>query len=114
MIISAIVLLGAMSFSASYKCKDAQGNWSEQSCPDYAARQQRAANEAAAEAKRHQPPRIGMSAEEALALDWPWGKPKDVNRTVTSHGVREQWVYGYGYTHRYLYFQDGLLTSIQD
>lgn len=51
---------------------------------------------------------IGMSQEEVLASNW--GKPKDINSTITANGVREQWVYGGG---NYLYFTDGKLTGIQ-
>ena len=39
-----------------------------------------------------------------------WGKPDDINRSVGPWGVHEQWVYGY----KYLYFEDGSLTSWQD
>jgi hypothetical protein len=39
-----------------------------------------------------------------------WGKPEDINRTVTSSYIHEQWVYG----SRYLYFENGTLTSFQD
>jgi len=38
------------------------------------------------------------------------GLPNDINRTVGSWGVHEQWVY---YT-MYLYFENGILTSWQD
>ena len=51
---------------------------------------------------------IGMSnemAREAL------GRPNDINRTSTSYGVREQWVYPNG---KYLYFEDGVLDSWQE
>ena len=40
-----------------------------------------------------------------------WGKPQKVNRTTTRYGTSEQWVYGDG---NYLYFEDGVLTSIQN
>lgn len=52
---------------------------------------------------------IGMTAERVLLSSW--GKPESVNRTTNAFGVREQWVYGGG---NYLYFQDGVLTSIQN
>ena len=59
-------------------------------------------------------PRIGMSADAALKSNW--GHPDDVNKTVNAYGVSEQWVYrGLGYSKgRYLYFKNGILTSIQD
>ncbi len=52
---------------------------------------------------------IGMTQQEVL--DSSWGKPKDINRTITENHVYEQWVYGYP---NYLYFTDGILTSIQN
>ena len=52
---------------------------------------------------------IGMTQQDVL--DSMWGKPQSVNRTVTSGHVYEQWVYGYP---NYLYFTDGILTSIQN
>lgn len=54
-------------------------------------------------------PTIGMSAIEVEKSSW--GKPDDVNTTTTIYGTREQWVYS-GY--RYLYFENGILTTIQN
>ncbi|MCY8573599.1 hypothetical protein [Bacillus haynesii] len=51
---------------------------------------------------------IGMTTEEVLTEGW--GRPIDINTTVTSNGKREQWVYK---GNKYLYFEDGVLTSIQ-
>jgi hypothetical protein len=53
--------------------------------------------------------RIGMTAVEVLASSW--GRPSDINRTTTRYGTREQWVYG---SRNYLYFEDGILTAIQN
>ncbi len=52
---------------------------------------------------------IGMTQEQVINSNW--GSPQDINKTTTAYGVREQWVYS-GY--RYLYFENGILTSIQD
>ena len=59
-------------------------------------------------------PRIGMSAD--AAINSSWGYPDDVNKTVNAYGVSEQWVYrGGGYSKgRYLYFKNGILTSMQE
>ena len=38
------------------------------------------------------------------------GSPNDINRTVGSWGVHEQWVY----YNLYLYFENGILTSYQN
>lgn len=50
---------------------------------------------------------LGMSKE--MAED-SWGKPRDVNRSVGSWGVKEQWVY----SDANLYFDNGILNSWQD
>lgn len=52
--------------------------------------------------------RIGWTKEMCRES---WGAPKDINRTIGSYGVHEQWVYGGG---NYLYFENGILTTIQD
>lgn len=54
-------------------------------------------------------PRIGMTANDAA--DSSWGRPKDINTTTTATQVRQQWVYE---GRRYLYFTNGLLTTIQE
>jgi len=51
---------------------------------------------------------IGMTPAMARAA---WGRPEDINRSVGSYGVHEQWCYGNGC---YLYFEDGILTSWQN
>lgn len=54
-------------------------------------------------------PEIGMT--EAEVLGSYWGEPDDINTTTTTSGTEEQWVYdGRGY----LYFEDGILTTIQE
>lgn len=50
---------------------------------------------------------IGMT--ETMFLEMK-GKPEKVNRTVSSSGAKEQWVYGYSY----YYFENGKLTTWQD
>ena len=52
---------------------------------------------------------VGMSKEQVLSSSW--GKPEHVNTTTTARGTREQWVYG---MRAYLYFEDGVLTTIQN
>jgi hypothetical protein len=53
---------------------------------------------------------IGMSEDDVISQS-SWGRPEHINRTTTRHGVREQWVYG---GRNYLYFEDGILTAIQN
>jgi hypothetical protein len=53
--------------------------------------------------------KIWLGMTSAMTLE-SWGKPSDINRSVGSWGVHEQWVYG----NTYLYFEDGVLTSWQD
>jgi len=52
---------------------------------------------------------IGMSQEQVRNSNW--GNPKSVNRTTGSYGTHEQWVYG---GNNYLYFDNGILTTIQN
>lgn len=54
-------------------------------------------------------PYIGMTKDEALKSTW--GKPKDINKTTTKYGTDEQWVYN---GNKYLYFENGILTTIQN
>jgi len=45
-----------------------------------------------------------------MCLD-SWGSPSDINKTIGSFGVHEQWVYGLG---SYVYFENGVITTIQN
>ncbi len=55
---------------------------------------------------------LGMTDEMVLAS---WGVPDDINRSVYSWGIHEQWVYRRDDFHAYyLYFEDGVLTSWQE
>lgn len=65
---------------------------------------------AAAEKARKKREGVTIGMTQQNVLDSSWGKPRDVNRTVSAYGVREQWVYDGGY----LYFKDGILTTIQN
>ena len=51
---------------------------------------------------------IGWSKQMCIES---WGEPSDINKTITSGSVHEQWVYG---NNQYLYFDDGKLTAIQN
>ena len=53
--------------------------------------------------------RLGMTPDQVIGSSW--GKPQRVNRTISVRGEREQWVYDGG---NYLYFENGVLTSIQN
>ncbi len=50
---------------------------------------------------------IGMSKEMCIES---WGEPTKINRTITSGSIHEQWVY----YKSYLYFDDGILSGIQN
>lgn len=53
--------------------------------------------------------KIGMTQDMCIAS---WGEPDSINKTITSNGASEQWVYeGIG---EYLYFTNGILTAIQN
>ena len=49
---------------------------------------------------------IGMSKDYVLLS---WGKPNNINKSIGRWGTHEQWVYG----RSYLYFENGILTSMQ-
>lgn len=51
---------------------------------------------------------LGMNKEQLI---YSRGKPTDINSSEDSYGTREQWVYPYGL---YIYFENGIVTSIQD
>lgn len=52
--------------------------------------------------------KIGWTREMCIEA---WGKPRDINRTITQQVTHEQWVYS---LKRYLYFDNDILTTIQD
>lgn len=54
-------------------------------------------------------PAIGMSASEIK--NSTWGNPQKINKTTNKYGIREQWVYS---NYRYIYFENGIVTSIQE
>lgn len=54
-------------------------------------------------------PRIGMTKTEVK--NSTWGKPTKINKTTTSYGVHEQWCYS---NYKYIYFENGVVTSIQE
>lgn len=50
--------------------------------------------------------KVGMTKE---MCELSWGKPKDINQTITEGKNSEQWVY----SEHYLYFDNGILTAMQ-
>jgi hypothetical protein len=54
---------------------------------------------------------IGMTKEQVLGSSW--GKPSRINTSTYSFGTKEQWVYD-RYQNGYLYFENGILTSISN
>ncbi len=78
-------------------------------CEDY--KPIEAAEKAEAERVANLPgARIGMTKKQVIEKT-SWGKPNDINITITKYGKHEQWVYGQG---SYLYFENGKLTAIQN
>lgn len=53
---------------------------------------------------------IGMTSEQVRAA---WGKPYRINETSNKWGNNQQWVVHDSIDSDYLYFQNGVLTSIQ-
>ena len=106
---------------AREKARQEQQARQEQMAKETAEREARIAQEKAeieksrklAERKRQEAkplPRIGMTSQQVVK-ETNWGRPYDINRTTTRRGTSEQWVYG---NRRYLYFENGILTAIQD
>lgn len=54
--------------------------------------------------------RVGFTSEQAAAA---WGKPYKINTTTGTYGTSEQWVMYDSIDSSYLYFDNGILTSIQ-
>ena len=54
-------------------------------------------------------PSIGMTKTEVE--NSTWGRPNKINKTTTTYGISEQWCYS---NYRYIYFKDGIVTSIQE
>jgi hypothetical protein len=65
------------------------------------------AKAAEARLRKSQGVTIGMTYEEVLASSW--GRPKRVNKTTRATSESQQWVYDGGY----LYFENGVLRTIQ-
>lgn len=57
-------------------------------------------------------PAIGMTSDEVKKSTW--GEPSDINKTTTKYGIHEQWVYKSPVKNKYIYFEDGLVTAIQE
>lgn len=76
-------------------------------------------------AKKYGKANAKLIIERRVKLGWSkdmcresWGSPNDINTTSGSWGVHEQWVYEVSYEDYYnmscLYFENGVLTTIQD
>jgi len=50
---------------------------------------------------------VGATDKQAILS---WGRPEDVNRTITANKVHEQWVYSGGY----IYIENGIVTAMQN
>lgn len=54
---------------------------------------------------------IGMTEEMLIES---WGKPDNINTSIYSWGIQKQYVYvKYNYQNSYVYFENGICTSIQ-
>jgi len=54
---------------------------------------------------------VGMTS---TMVEASWGEATDINRTITADQTREQWIYGSAGDRTYLYFDDGVLTTVQE
>ncbi|CAN7324474.1 hypothetical protein LJR118_001802 [Acidovorax sp. LjRoot118] len=126
------IFIAAISLSSTvsahiYKCKDKNGVWKEEACHDYEQRRQQEGRKILDEAARKNwTPQIGMTATEiektlrsSTCLEMRvrhWCPPWKVNTTKTALGTREQWVWsdGNGMPVWFMYFNNGVLVSIQE
>jgi len=111
---AALLMLCTGAHAAQYKCKDADGNWSEEACPDHQKHQaDRYDSNRARTFDPHQQPVVGMSWSDLMRLDPPWSKP-DIQRGVTQDGrYIQEWVYktnGVETTH--IFLENSHITSI--
>ena len=55
---------------------------------------------------------IGMTAHEVVQS---WGNPAKINKTISSTGAREQWIYRRGKIgyDQYVYVENGMVATIQ-
>lgn len=53
---------------------------------------------------------VGMDRDQVIAA---WGKPYKINETIGSWGTHEQWVMSRGISSDYLYFENGILKTMQ-
>lgn len=54
--------------------------------------------------------KIGMTVEQ---VRYAWGRPYKINTTTGSFGTHEQWVMSNNINSSYVYFENGLMTSLQ-
>lgn len=121
----AAIFVATPSFAATYKCKDKSGQWTEEACPDFEERRiQKGRKILEEQARREWKPHIGMQSSEVTKMlkhpdcrtttAFKWCGYWDVNTTKTSRGTREQWVFRRGHGADYLYFENGILVTIQE
>ena len=53
---------------------------------------------------------IGMAADQVKAA---WGRPYKINESTGAWGIKQQWVMHDSINSSYLYFDNGILTSMQ-
>lgn len=114
-LLAALAIATATPAMAVYKCKDHLGRtvYQEKACDTKATSEKVDTTPAASGItmeSSYGKIYVGMDREEVQRA---WGKPDDINRTVSKYGNREQWIYERGnYRRQYVYFEDGLVTSI--
>ena len=105
--------------AVTYKCKDANGNWSEAACTGSLVPLERI------KSSESWTPKIGMTqaeverviqSKDCYRLTYKWCGYHYVNRTQTAHGTSEQWVWVNARKMPiwYMYFTNGILTAIQE
>lgn len=119
-LITSILVLGALVWGIKYMIDKGNERLEEQA--EQARREREAAIQAYADANPDVDPRMidairggriamGMTAEQARLS---FGEPTNINRSVGSWGVHEQWVYGGTGSRVYVYLENGVVTSWQN
>lgn len=114
-LLAALTIATTTPAMAVYKCKDHLGRtvYQEKACDTKATSEKIDTTPSASGVimeSGYGKIRIGMTPEQVTTA---WGKPDDINRTVSKYGNREQWVYRRAnHGAQYVYFEDGVVTSI--
>jgi hypothetical protein len=116
---AAMLTLVSAAHAVTYKCKDADGNWTEEACPPALKNSSPAssttppASAAEAPVDAHQSPAEGMTETNVYNLDPPWNRP-ETTHTRKDNGVLvdEFWYRVDDVIATRLIFRNGILSEV--